>query len=495
MKKWNYRRIIIFGFFMMIPFSIYSYTDNTHQNFSEDALIFMETEGSNQMRWVADYYKAKAGGRYTGVCENKSDETNPLESANAGPECGAIGIARVGGVKPDYFRDVFWDDFTIFHWNIPNPFYRNNFTSWSHFINLLQKADEGHDIVTNNYNDYDGYSYNNSFGFPSMGLDYAVASGMNNAWMTIDLPHCTHSRCAERYSIVPNPNPAVDYKQNRATTSLGTPQTEKKSGGGNGTNYNCFSDSSLGNCPDSGYSKTCKSANCGWFSCSGPKSGGPFQIPGDNIHCGKGKSCSDSDGECGPGQGNPSVSDEDWVIYEPADNAGTFFYNEFFLEGGTSRNTQLDIAAVAGRYYSIQGNELIHVFAPLHWAADSGVQPHIWATLGYNHSETETWIDEQYGKRKVGGNDVSKNYENYDHVKAYLASRQNHYEGIELDDLFMEQAFLTYHLRLRNGHDTQSNSDDASNRNYYIWAVPNVITTEALIIEKGVMDLRKYKGN
>jgi hypothetical protein len=87
-------------------------------------------------------------------------------------QCGALSIERVGGVKPDYFWDAFWDDLLFFSWHVPDfGIYSNNFTSWFHFVNLLKTNEDGDTLVTNNYNTYDGYAYNQTYGFPNIGID------------------------------------------------------------------------------------------------------------------------------------------------------------------------------------------------------------------------------------------------------------------------------------------------------------------------------------
>ncbi|MBF0236436.1 MAG: hypothetical protein HQM12_01925 [SAR324 cluster bacterium] len=439
----------------------WAYTYKSHENISEDAFLFMESHGSNQMRWAADYMKAKAGGRYTGVCLNKTNKPDDIAEGTALTECGAIGIARVGGINPDYFTDAFWDDLTAFNWNYPNPFLKNNFTSWFHFINLIPgKADAGHPIKNNVYNEYDGYSYQATYGFPDTGIDYAVAAMMNNAQMSIDLPNCTHHICSEKYSIVPNGNPATDYKQNGSTTPLGAPSNnEMKTGTAKRTNYNCFSDMAFHNCPDNGAKLNNKDDY--------------YQIPN-----------TDSDPWLAYGY-------EDWVIYEPADNASTFYYNEFFLEGGASRNSSLQTPAIANRYYTLTGPELLYLAVTSHWAGDVTHPAHIWSTIGYNHGEYEEWSDEHYGTRVAGGNN-SNNFENYEEAVAFMEQRQNRDEAT-IEQIFMEQAFFTYHIRMRSGYDVMTSTNDATRTRLGKWSINNAIAMVSVIFEKGVLDLRKYK--
>ncbi|MGK5091991.1 hypothetical protein WDW89_08255 [Deltaproteobacteria bacterium TL4] len=471
MKSLNYCIFFVFGVFLLLPSYGFAYTYQAHQNTSEDAFLFMETKGTIQMRWVSDYLKAKAGGRYTGHCEQKTDLISDLSEADKNTQsgCGAVGIMRVGGVKPDYFRDAFWDDLIKYGWNFNVPFLKNNFTSWYHFINLLPgKADAGHTLKTDVYNDYDGYSWQASYGFPDVGLDYGSAAFMNNAWMTVDLPNCTDSACSERYSVVPQGNPALDYKQNRATTSVGQPHGAKKIGSDDRTNYNCFSDTRItGNCPDVG---------------AKVKSGDyHYQIP--NV----------SKADNSVFSSSYYYSNEDWVIYEPADNAATFYYNEFFLEGGQTRNSVLDKSSIAGRYYSLKADEIIYLGVVMHWATDINHIAHIWSTLGYNHGEYETWSDEWYGNRKVNGTQP-QNFENFDEARAYLDARQNRYQnGVSLETAFMEQAFHTYHIRTRSGYDILTNSDDGTRKTFGKWSINNSIAFTAALFEKGVLDLRNNK--
>lgn len=457
-------RVLSLALFLAgVPTSLEAFTYRTHENLPEDTMLFMESHGTNQQRWVADYLKAKAGGRYTGTCRDKSDLADEMHEGTVQTECGAIGIARVGGINPDYFRDTFWDDFSDFGWNFPNPFLKNNFTSWFHFINLLKTNELGYTLKTDNNNDYDGYAYNQTYGFDQVGIDYSVATMMNNAQMTIDLPACTDPECGEMYSIVPNGNPATDYKQNSSTTPIGTPSGATKIDSSNGTNYNCFSDTAFNDCPD-----------------EAGEIGGYYQEA--NKY---------------PGNGSYFTGDQDWVIYEPADNVATFYYHEMFLEGGASRNNSLDTGSLAGRYYAIPGNDLIYLMVTTHWIGDMNQQSHIWATIGYNHGEYEEWTDERYGFRTAGGSDSTKNFENYTEARAYMRHRQNRYHSAgqisTLEEMFMEQAFLTYHIRLRPGYDTLTSTTDDTRKKAATWAVNNSIALMSLMFEKGVLELRAHK--
>ena len=444
----------------------------------EDAFLFMESRGSIQMRWVADYLKAKAGGRYSGACAILQS----LDPKDTEANCGAIGMVRAGGVSPDYHIDNFWDTDIGFNWNVETyGFFRNNFSSMQHFINLTTQNEDGYRVVTNVYNDYDGYGYNAAYGgLQFWSLDNAMSIGLNNSRMTIDLPNCTHSVCAEKWSPYPNANPAIDYKQNGSTTPVGSPSGDsKKLAASDGSNYNCYSDLALlGNCPDEGTKVN----------------GDEYQIP-----------------NTAPGAGDTLYGDQDWVIYEPGDNAATFYYVELFLEGGSARNGQLDTSAVVGRYYTLAGGEIYYLGIPNHWSGDNGQQSHIWSTLGFNHGPYEGWVEERYGlnrprsKGKCGVPDPNTNFECFKHVEGYLAYRQNRYnldleqdgqvEIGRIDYILMEQAFLTYYVRLRAGYDTLTNTSDATRKNAATYGINTVISTIALELEKGVMDLRRCRNS
>ena len=49
--------------FCVMTGAISAYTVDVHKNLPEDSFLYMEFQGTNQMRWAADYLKAKAGGR------------------------------------------------------------------------------------------------------------------------------------------------------------------------------------------------------------------------------------------------------------------------------------------------------------------------------------------------------------------------------------------------------------------------------------------------
>ncbi|MCP4135456.1 MAG: hypothetical protein GY754_31095 [bacterium] len=436
--------------------NLYAFWDNAHKNSAEDAISYMETEGSNQQRWVVDYLKAKTGGRDsggTGLNPNNGD----------GTQYGLIGIARAGAVAPDYCQDLFWDDTTSWGWDVSIPGYGStNFSSFTHFMNLLKTNDDGKTLKTNVYNDYDGWSYNGSFGCPGMGIDYAIASYMNNAWMTIDLANC--SDCSGKYSFIPDGNPAVDYKQNGSTTVLGSAHSSKKVGSDDKTNYNCFSDCvTPNNCPDTGSKISGNSVP---------------QIPNTGTES--------------FWSGDWSKSNQDWVIFEPLDNAATFYYNEWFLEGGTSRSSSLDTGAVSGRYYSASSSDINYLTLVMHYAGDANTQHHIWVTSGYNHSDYEEWIDNAYGGRTLGGDNSGKNLEDYSTIKGYINSRSNQVDA-GLDDIITENGFLTYLSRYRSGYDTLSNTDGTTRKNTATYAVNHAIATIVMLYEKGVLDLRENR--
>lgn len=442
-----------------------AYTFHTHQNMPEDSVLFMEFQGTNQQRWAADYLKAKAGGRYTGTCVILGGD------ASGKPEniqCGAIGINRVGGDKPDYVQDVFIDHpILAFSWNAVGI----NVTSYTHFINLKRTDARGRRHVTNNHNFIDGYSYNTTYGFEEFGsLDSLIALGLNASQFSIDPVGCTHSACSEYLPVATgvNENPTVDYKQNGSTTPLGQPRGDKRLGSDDGTNYNCLSDTAIiGNCPD-----------------EGAKLGDVYQVP--NVIPGGG---SDLD--------SFFVSNEDWVIWEPSYNAATFYYNEGWLEGFSSRNNSLQTAPVVGRYYNISGDQILYYALTHHYTGDIVQMTHVWVSTGYNHTDIESWTDEKYGKRTVGGSDADKNMENYLNTQAYTNVRQNRYnlDVGNVHRLILEQTFYTYLVRFRSGYDKMTSSDQGVWRNFVTWAMQNAHAAMALVNEKAVMDLRKCRNS
>lgn len=448
---------------------LFAFTHEVHKNMPEDGFLYMEFQGTNQMRWAADYLKSKAGGRYSGTCVNINYTPSEM-SLGDNTQCGAIGIERVGGVKPDYFWDAFWDDLLFFNWHV-NDFglYSNNFSSWFHFVNLLKTNDSGDPLVTNNYNKFDGYGYNQTFGFPDVGIDYLLAVFMNNAQMTVNLPNCSDSACNEWQGIssIYKANPATDYRQNGSTTPVSGGSGGKATEQADGMNYNCFSDLLiLGSCPD-----------------EGSQVGGTYQIP--NTNPGGGKDV-----------GSFFAGNEDWVIYEPATNAATFYYNEMWLEGLASKNNSLQSGPIQGRYYTVTGPEVLYFTVVQHWAGDMTQQAHIWSTIGYNHGDYESYADTKYGGRQIGGSDSDKNYEDYLESQSYANSWQARYNQPvgNIDRLLMEQVFRTYHIRMRSGYDFMTTSNKTVWTNAAIWAVRNSTAEMALITEKAVMDLRKCRN-
>jgi hypothetical protein len=450
---------------VMFGGEISAFAVKVHQNMPEEAFLFMEFKAGNQMRWVADYMKAKAEGRYTGLCVNINYTPDEMSYGN-NTQCGAIGMERVGGDKPDYFWDAFWDDLLFFNWHVPDfGIYSNNFTSWFHFLNLLKTNEDGDTLVTNNYNTFDGYAYNQTYGFPNIGIDYVLATFMNNAQMTVNLPNCTDSNCAvwQGISTLYKANPAIDYKQNGSLTPVSNGSGSKATEQQDGTNYNCFSDVTLiGNCPD-----------------DGSEQGGSTQIP-NTV----------------PGGGHLLSGDEDWVIYEPAPNASTFYYNEMWLEGLASKNHTLETGPIAGRYYTVTGSEMLYFTVVQHWAGDMTQQSHIWSTIGFNHGDYEGYAEDKYGNRQIGGTDPNLNYENYDESQGYVNSWQNRYNlpvG-NINRLLTEQAFRTYYIRLRSGYDTLYNQGSVWT-NAATWAVRSATAEIALITEKAILDLRKCRNS
>jgi hypothetical protein len=145
----NTALISLIAWFIAAGAAVHGFTVKTHQNMPEDGFLYMEFQGTNQMRWVADYLKAKAGGRYAGTCVNINYTPSEMSLGN-NTQCGAIGMERVGGVKPDYFWDAFWDDLLFFNWHVDDfGLYSNNFSSWFHFVNLLKKNDSGSNPLPN----------------------------------------------------------------------------------------------------------------------------------------------------------------------------------------------------------------------------------------------------------------------------------------------------------------------------------------------------------
>jgi hypothetical protein len=131
-----------------------------------------------------------------------------------------------------------------------------------------------------------------------------------------------------------------------------------------------------------------------------------------------------------------------------------------------------------------------------HWAGDMTQQAHIWSTIGYNHGDYESYADEKYGTRVIGGSNADKNYEDYGESQAYANSWQNRYNTPvgNINRLLMEQVFRTYNNRLRSGYDILTSSDRAVWTRAGIWAVRNGTAEMAIITEKAVLDLRKCRN-
>ncbi len=442
--------ILFMAAISLFPGSAMALWDKGHQNSARDALNYMNDHGTNQQRWVVDYLKAKSGGYEEGSTFGSYEGDGKTE----GTEEGLVGIARAGAIAPDYAHDLFWDSGLLgFGWSALG----SNFSSFTHFMNFNKRSDPdynsgGHPLVTWNYNDFDGWSYQANVGFDQFGsLDYTIAVGIGNANMTVDLENC--SDCDGKYTFIPGGNPAIDYKQNGSTTPVGNP-----SGGGkrtdydNGTNYNCFSDISLtGNCPD-----------------RGDEYGGTTQIPNTFS-----------------GGGWVTYGDQDWAIFEPMDNCAVFYYNEWFLEGGSStagdNRHSLQSDAMSGRYYSITGNDIRYLTMVLHYAGDANAQVHIHSTTGYNHSDYEEWIDNNYDSLL----DIDK-------VKAYINSRSNDHNG-EVDDILTENGYSTYLGRYRSSYDILYNTSTGIWRNAGSYAINQTLVTTVLLLEKGVLDLRNNR--
>jgi len=442
-----------------------AYSFKVHHNFPEEAFLYMEFQGTNQQRWAAEYLKAKAGGRYSGTCVALGGSA---VDHGANVECGAIGINRIGGDKPDYVQDVFINHPILpFSWNVVGI----NVTSYTHFINLKKFDANGDPLITNNYNTIDGYAYNTTYGFQEFGsLDSLIALGLNSSQFSINPLGCSDSACAEYIPVGLgiNENPTVDYMQNGSTTPLGTAHGAKQLGSDDGTNYNCLSDTAIiGNCPD-----------------TGSEYGGTYQYPNTCPGCGSNIS-------------NFFEGNQDWVIWEPSYNAATFYYNEVWLEGLASRNHSLQTAPIVGRYYNISGDQILYHALTHHYSGDIVQMTHVWISTGYNHTDIEGWAEDHYGNRAVGGSNPNENFENYINSQAYSNMRQNRYNlpvG-NVAKIILEQTFLTYHLRYRSGYDKMSTSNTGVWQNVVIWATQNVTAEMALVNEKAVMDLRKCRNS
>jgi len=448
----------------------FPFGDATHKNLPEDALLYMEFHASNQQRWAADYIKAKAGGRYTGTCVNINYHAGQASSDNT--QCGAHGIMRVGGVKPDYFREAFWEDLVTFSWGPPQfgPMAGQNYSAWYHFINLAERNVDGDRIVTDNYNVFDGYSPNGTYSALEIGYDWIITTWMNNARMTVNLSDCTDTSCAEASSVAVgiNTNPATDYRQNNSTTPVSGGSGSRRIETQDGTNYNCFSDTAIiGACADAGTGST----------------GGLLQIPNT------------APGGAGYDPISLFTGNQDWVIFEPSYNAATFYYNELWLEGFNSRDQSLQTGPIVARYYNVSGPELLYFAVVNHYTADATQQTHIWVTQSYNHVDYESYASDNYGRRLIGGS-TDDNWENYHEAQAYANGRQNRYTSLaRIDKLIIEQAFHTYYIRMRSGYDKMTTSNTSVWRSAGVWAINNSIAATAISNEKAVLDLRKCRNS
>ena len=472
---------------LVTSFELYSYAHHGHENMSEDALGYMESKGSIQQRWVVDYLKAKIGGRYSSNAEcgliPYHSQNTPRE-AKGGIEdqrqCGVYGIFRVGNTLPDYFRDFFWTGSLLvsFDWNIPSfSILSNNLSSGQHFINLLTKNDNGDPLTTNIYNDYDGFSVKNAYGNGIFGNDYLIwGLTVAKAQLVIDLPECKrlalegveeYANCSEAYSSYVNGNPAIDFKQNGSRTPVSTDRIIENAPL---TNYNCAYD------------------NLVLFgACRQDKNAGTTP----NVYE------QEKDGLSGALSqlGDALKTGQDWAIFEPADNLATFYYMQLFLEGDQTRNGTLEEESIVGRYYTVTHRDLLHLGTSLHWATDLNQPTHVWATIGSNHAPYEGYVENNYGKRVMGGG-ASYNIENYEDISAHRTQRRNNYRTLRVGDIqtmFMEQAFMTYHLLFRDGYNKLRNGNDQIYSRIALWGINNAILINSNIIEKGILDIRKCR--
>jgi hypothetical protein len=475
----------IFVLLLSSPGLIYSFQDNTHQNIAEDAILFLETQGSSQQRWAADFFQAKLGGRdnsdsikcWDDESRVTRDKWNARTTSKIETQCGLLGYARLGSLVADYARDTFFKDTWGFY--TVDPVQHGTYTSYWHFM-PLQTQNKNHQdaaslntLKTDVYNDIDGYSANNMFGYSRTGNnDQTVALAMNNGKMTIDLPNCTQcfSSADGVFSVVPNPNPAENYRQGSSpyanparpsSTPLGLPTNDGyKVAADNGSNYNCFADTLIGNCPDSA-AATVDTQN-------------PYKIPNTQ-----------------PGISSSFTSGQDWAVFEPVDNVMAFFYHQLFLEGDQNRNSTFECNLAIDRYYTLPHTDFKYLATLMHWAEDMNQQTHVWATSDYNHGPYETFVDGQYGQRVAGGAQ-SVNYENFGEVAAYYQSRMNK-DAAELDFIVTETAFMTYLVRQRAGYDTMYNSDDLTFTTAAKYGINQGITSVAILFEKAMLDLRRHR--
>ena len=92
-RKHSHAPIVLGGAgYSIFPESALAFADRSHKNSSQDAVIYMETYGTMQQRWAADFLKAKTGGREsggTGFDPNNGD----------GTQFGFINVARAGATS------------------------------------------------------------------------------------------------------------------------------------------------------------------------------------------------------------------------------------------------------------------------------------------------------------------------------------------------------------------------------------------------------------
>jgi len=500
-------KVVLIILVILQSISVWSWAEITHKNSMEDSIIYMETAGTVQQRWASDYLKAKMGGRNTGSCENIFYPEIVYDNSENDPDdeqqCGAIGSLVVGSIQPDYLIDTFWTNkFGNLAWSADFGESSNlnydwlsyiNYTSFSHHINMNTEYYEDHNGFkphTRIYNDFDGYSYQADYAY-KLSWGYANDSriGLQDGRMVIDLQKCTHGDCYARKSRYANFNIAIDYKQNGSKTPVDLEDTYRKDKGeyderrldwGSKSNYNCYSDyGTIGNCPDLAYRDISEE----------------FYKPNRAKHLDCGKWTWGD--ECNRGY-------DDWVIFEPTDNAGTFYYNELFLEGRAFKSTKyrnmtLQKYRIVDRYYNISAGDFVFLGMMSHFLQDTTEYHHNAATLDFEHKSFEHFIDDEYyGLRVVGENDdSSKNMENYYTVQRLMTLRQYRFRNSpgHIDKTFMEAAFVTHTARYRDGYNVFKEKGYSGNERAAKLAINNAITGIVLALEKSVIDLRKCRNS
>lgn len=94
---------------------------------------------------------------------------------------------------------------------------------------------------------------------------------------------------------------------------------------------------------------------------------------------------------------------------------------------------------------------------------------------------------------KDGATNTAFNFENFEEdAKAFTNSRVKRYQD-GFDEIIMENAWLTYTLRKRSGHDVVVNTDNTTRANMMKYSVNSAIAGIALSYEKAVMDLRRCR--